>query len=231
VFVPYVEDSADFSTALEISNPGSITANVTVNFVDTGDPNGETSGVSHTRDIPVAVNSGAPIADIVRWALHDTGTAPSGKRGFIVVTTPQAVTAQARLVNRVSLDPSTVAGGGTLVNGFSPLLVRVDAFSPIRPDAIAAAAAGTSASRFAVSNPGSGPATVTLTAINATGSTAGPPFVVTLAPSGQFFSDNLARDMGLPPVFLGSVTIQSTGAVMVYNHRTAADGGATVPVH
>jgi hypothetical protein len=231
VVVPYVEDTADFSTSLEISNPGSSTANVTVKFVDSADPNGETSGVSHTRDIPVSVNSGAPIADIVRWALRDTGTAASGKRGFLVVTTPQAVTAQARLVNRFSLDPSVVDSNTSLVNGFSPLLVRVDPFSPIRPDAIAAAAAGTSSSRFAVSNPGAGSATVTLTAVNATGSAAGLPLVLTLAPSGQFFSDNLARDMGLPPVFLGWVTIQSTSSVVVYNHRVSADGGATIPVH
>jgi hypothetical protein len=231
VVVPYVEDTADFSTSLEISNPGSVTANVTVKFVDSADPNGETSGVAHARDIPVSINSGAPIADIVRWALRDTGTAPSGKRGFLVVTTPQAVTAQARLVNRVSLDPSVADSNTSVVNGFSPLLVRVDPFSPIRPDAIAAAAAGTSSSRFAVSNSGTGSATVTITAVNATGSAAGLPLVLTLAPSGQFFSDNLARDMGLPPIFLGWVTIQSTSSVVIYNHRVAADGGATVPIH
>jgi hypothetical protein len=234
VYVPYVEDTDGFSTSLEIGNPGSTTANVTVKFVETDDTTGETSGLAMTRDIPVAVNYGTPIADIVGWALRSVATTPSGKHGFAIVTTPQKVTAQARIVDAISLDPAVPESDVTVTDGFSPVLVRVDPFAfAVKTDAAAAAAAaGTQQSRFALSNPGSTTATVSLTPYNATGSTAlGTPFVITLAPNGQFFSENLAADLGLPPVFLGSIRIQSNASVLVYNHRRAGQGGSPVPVH
>jgi hypothetical protein len=232
VLVPYVEDTTEFSTALEISNPGSITANVTVHFFDTGDRNGGVPGVESTRDIAVAINSGAPIADIVRWALRSTSTTPSGKRGFIVVTTSQgAVTAQAKLVNMASGDTAVPESNAAISAGFSPVLVRVDQFAFSKVEA-ASATPTTSRSRFALSNPGPTMATVQLIANNATGSPATPvPFVVTIAPHAQYFHDDLALDMGLPPVFLGSVTVQSDVPVLVYNHRMTGDGGSAVPVH
>jgi hypothetical protein len=233
VLVPYVEDTTAFSTSLEISNPGSITANVTVHFFDTGDATGGTSGAESTRDIAVPINSGAPIADIVRWALRSTSTAPSGKRGFIVVTTSQgAVTAQARITDKASGDPTVPESSTAISSGFSPVLVRVDPFA-FAPVGAAAGTPTTSQSRFSLSNPGptgSTMATVTLTASNATGSPAAT-LVVTVAAHGQFFSDDLARDMGLPPVFLGSVTVASDVPVLVYNHRMTGDGGSAVPVH
>jgi hypothetical protein len=232
VLVPYVEDTTEFSTALEISNPGSITANVTVHFFDTGDATGGSSGTESTRDIAVSINSGAPIADIVRWALRSTSTTPTGKRGFIVVTTSQgAVTAQARLVNKISGDSAAPESNAAISSGFSPVLVRIDPFAFAKVDA-AAATPATSQSRFSLSNPGSTMATVQLVANNATGSPAtSVPFVVTLQPHAQFFSANLALDMGLPPVFLGSLSIQSDAPVLVYNHRQIGDGGSVVPVH
>src|SRR5262249_43416576 len=158
-----------FSTALEISNPGPITANATVHFFDTTDASGGTSGVEHTRDLPVSVNAGAPTADIVRWALRDTSGTPSGRHGYVVVTAPQSVVAQARIVDRGSLDVA-VPEGGAVSSGFSPLLIRIDQL-PFAPQG-AAAAGPTSSSRFALSNPGSTPVTVSLTAFNATGSAA-----------------------------------------------------------
>ena len=232
VYVPYVEDTTAFSTALELGNPGPTTANVTVKFVETDDTTGETSGVAMTRDLPVAINYGTPIADVVRWALRSSATTPSGKHGFAIVTTPQKVTAQARIVDAVSLDPAVPESDVTVTDAVSPILVRVDPFAfAVEKDA-AAAAAGTQQSRFALSNPGSTPATVSLTPYNATGSTAlGAPFVVTIAPNGQFLSDNLVADLGLPPVFFGAVRIQSTAPVLVYNHRRAGQGGSPVPVH
>jgi hypothetical protein len=231
VLVPYVEDTTAFSTALEISNPGSITANVTVHFFDTGDATGGTSGAESTRDIAVPVNSGAPIADIVRWALRSTSTAPSGKHGFIVVTTSQgAVTAQARIVDKASGDPTVPESGAAISSGFSPVVVRVDQFAFSAIDA-GASTPTTSRSRFSLSNPGPTPATVQLIVNNATGSPAIPPLTVTVAPNGQYFHDNLALDLGLPPVFLGSVTVQSDVPVLVYNHRMTGDGGSAVPVH
>jgi hypothetical protein len=206
---------------------GSSTPNVTVRFVQTGDASGASSGTEFSRDIPVAVNSPAPIADIVRWTQFSTATTPSGQHGFLVVTTPQAVTAQGRLVDRSSTDPVTV-DGGALLGGFSPLLLRVDQlpFSQINP----AAATPTSASRVALSNPGRAPISVNLTAFNATGSVAGT-LSVTLAPDGQFFTESLGAAMGLPPVFLGWVQIQASSTVLVYNHRRTGTAGATVPVH
>jgi hypothetical protein len=240
-FVSYVEDSTAFSTALELSNPGPTTANVTVRFVQTSDASGASSGAEFSRDIPVAVNSAAPIADIVRWTQFSTATTPAGQHGFLVVTTPQGVTAQGRLVDRSSTDPAMV-DGGALSGGFSPLLIRVDQlpFSQVNPAlasapptelaAAAAAATPTTASRVALANPGSAPITVNLTAFNATGSVAGT-LSVTVAPDGQFFTENLGAAMGLPPVFFGWVQIQASGRVLVYNHRRTGTAGATVPVH
>jgi hypothetical protein len=227
VTVAYVEDTADFATALEISNPGPITANVTVRFVETGDATGGSSGIEHTRDIPVAVNSALPIADIVRWTQHDTSTTPSGKHGFLVVTTPQSVTAQARIVDRSSSDPVIPESATAVSSGFSPLLVRVE---PLPFSKIDAAGTQNSTTRFAIGNPELVPATVTLTAFNATGSVAGT-FTITVAPDGQYFTANLAAAMNLPPVFLGWVTVGSSAPVVVYNHRITGDGGSAVPVH
>jgi hypothetical protein len=227
VVVPYVEDSDAFSTALEISNPGPITANVTVHLIDAADTTGGTPGTESTRDLPVAVNSAQPIADIVRWVRRDTSTAHSGKHGFLVVTTPQGVTAQARIVDNANLDPA-VPDSGAMTSGFSPLLVRVE---PL-PFSDLAASTSNSRSRFALSNPGTAPATVRLLAFNATGSAAtSHPLIVTLSPGGQFFSDNLAADMGLPNVFVGWVAVQSSSPVGVYNHRRTGSVGNTVPIH
>jgi N-acetylneuraminic acid mutarotase len=240
-FVSYVEDSTAFSTALELGNPGPTTANVTVRFVQTSDASGASSGTEFSRDIPVAVNSAAPIADIVRWTQFSTATTPAGQHGFLVVTTPQGVTAQGRLVDRSSTDPATV-DGGALSGGFSPLLIRVDqlpffqvnpAVASAQPTELAAAAAAatpTTASRVALANPGTAPITVNLTAFNATGSVAGT-LSVTVAPDGQFFTENLGAAMGLPPVFFGWVQIQASGRVLVYNHRRTGTAGATIPVH
>lgn len=226
-FVSYVEDTTAFTTALELSNPGPITANVTVRFVQVGDATGASSGTEHARDIPVAVNSASPVADIVRWTQFSTATTPSGQHGFLVVTTPQGVTAQARMIDSSSKDLVTI-DGGALAGGFSPLLIRVDAlpFSPIG----AAAASTATDSRIALANPGTSPVTVNLTAFNATGSVAGS-LSVTVAPDGQYFTENLGAAMGLPPVFLGWVQIQAGGTVLVYNHRRTGTAGATVPVH
>lgn len=225
VYVPYVEDTAEFSTSLEISNPGAITANVTVRFVEASDQDGG-AGIEHSRDIPLAINTGAPIADIVRWAQRDASTTPSGKRGFLVVTSPQGVTAQARIVDKANFDLAVPESSNAMTTGFSSVLVRVE---PL-PFARTEATVSTSASRFAVSNPGTTPTTVQLVAFNATGGSATTPLVVTLAPGGQFFSDNLARDMGLPAVFLGSLAVSSDSPVVVYNHRRTGQSGSAVPV-
>jgi hypothetical protein len=226
-FVSYVEDTTAFSSALELSNPGPITSNVTVRFVQTSDSSGASSGTQFSRDIPVAVNSGSPIADIVRWTQFSTATTPSGQHGFLVVTTPQGVTAQAKLIDKSSTDPATV-DGGAVSGGFSPLLLRIDQL-PFSKLAGAASTPAT-ASRVALSNPGSAPITVNLTAFNATGSVAGT-FSVTVAANGQYFTENLGAAMGLPPVFFGWVQIQASGTVLVYNHRRTGTAGATVPVH
>jgi len=225
-FVSYVEDTTAFSTQLELSNPGPITANVTVRFVQVGDSSGASSGIEHARDLPVAVNSGSPVADIVRWTQFSAATTPSGQHGFLIVTTPQGVTAQARMVDSTSKDPVTV-DGGAMTGGFSPLLIRVDTLPFAQ---LGAAATPATDSRVALSNPGTAPVTVNLTAFNATGSVAGS-LSVTLAPDGQFFTENLGGAMNLPPVFLGWVQLQASDTVLVYNHRRTGTAGATVPVH
>ncbi len=257
VTIPFVEDSTTFSSALELNNPGTIPANVTVRFSDAA------TGVVSSRDLVVAINSAVPIADVIRWALRSTSTTPSGKRGFIVIDTPQAVTAQARLVTRANSDPAIPDQLTALGGAFSPLLLQVSSFSAVAgaatlSDTVAAAAltpaattagkgggggggasgggsgggtSSTPASRFAVSNPSNDPITVEIDALNASGTVAAPPFLITVAPQGQFLTDNLAASIALPPIFLGSVVVHSSTPILIYNHRRSGAVGATVPVH
>jgi N-acetylneuraminic acid mutarotase len=243
VYVPYVEDTTSFATTLLVNNPGGVPANVTVTLVDAEDPTGVSGGTATSRDVLVPINGATSIPDVVRWVLRDTTTAPDGKRGFLVVTTPQTVTAQAKIVDRATLDPAVAQNETSLTSAFSPLLVRVAplpfavtgtaATSAAASATLAATAAttGTTLSRFALSNPGSAPATVELAAVNATGGAPAAPFVVTLAPNGQLFTEDLVAATGLPPLFLGWLTIRSDQPVLIYNQRRSGDTGDVVPVH
>jgi hypothetical protein len=244
VYVPYVEDTTSFATSLLVNDPGTVPANVTVTLVDAEDPTGATGGTASSRDVPLSVNAATSIPDIVRWVLRETTTTPTGKRGFLIVTTPQGVTAQARIVDKVTNDPSTPANETQLASAFSPLLVRVEPLplaglasteaSPLALASLAATASSgssTTFSRFAISNPGSSPATVELAAVNATGGAPVQPLVVTVAPNGQFFTEDAAGAMGLPPVFLGWISVRSDVPVLVYNQRRSGDAGDAVPVH
>ena len=254
--VPYVEDTSTFATNLEINNPGLIPANVTVRFND------GVSAAVVGRDMVVQINSAQPIADVVRWVLGNSGATPSGKHGFIVIDVPQgAVTAQGRIITKSNSDPAVPDQMIPLASAFSPLLVQVSS-TPFAAFSASAAAAATpdgaglivatagltpaaattgksspppsptAASRFAVSNPGDGPAVVEIDALNASGSLATSPLVVTVPGHGQFLTENLgASIVGLPPIFLGSVTIHSSSPVGIYNHRRGGATGATVPVH
>jgi hypothetical protein len=240
VTVPYIEDTAAFSTSLDLSNPGSSTADVTINFID------GTTGVVSSRDLQVEFNSAIPIPDIVRWVLRSTSALPTGQRGFLTIESPQGVTAHGRLIDRANNDPAVTDQLTALDSTFSPLVIRIEPFTGLLAKAASATlgeggvgsgltstAASTAAtvSRFAVSNPNDQPALVEITALNASGSAAGPPYVVTIPAKHQYFTENLLADMGLPVVFLGSVNVRSDSPVLVYNHRRTGDLGATVPVH
>ena len=114
-------------------------------------------------------------------------------------------------------------GAGLLATG--PGLVPAAATS-------AKASSATANSRFALSNPSDGPAVVEIDALNASGSLAASPLMVTVPAHGQFFTENLAAGIvGLPPIFLGSVTIHASTPVAIYNHRRGGATGDTVPVH
>ncbi len=224
VVVPYVEDTATFATNLEINNPGSIPANVTVRFND-----GVTAAVT-SRDLVVQVNSAQPISDVVRWVLGTNGSAPTGKHGFIVIDTPQGVTAQGRIITKANGDPAVPNQMIALDSAFSPLLVQVSStpFAALS----AASSSSTAASRFALSNPSDGSAVVEIDALNASGSLAAPALIVNVPAHGQFFTESLAASIaGLPPIFLGSITIHASTPVAIYNHRRGGATGATVPVH
>ena len=202
--------------------------NVTVRFVETGDSTGGSTGIEHARDLPVSINSDQPIANIVRWAQNDTSTTPSGKHGFLVVTTPQSITAQARITDNSSKDFVVPENSTAISNGFSPLLVRVEPL-PFAQVGMAATVP-VSTTRFALSNPGSTAATVVITAFNTSGSVAAT-LTVNLAAEGQYFTENLGAAMNLPAAFVGWLGVQSSGPVLVYNHRITGDGGSAVPVH
>jgi hypothetical protein len=240
VYIPYVEDTTAFSTSLLVSNPTLVPADVTVTYVDAEDTTGGTSGTASSRDVTVAINADLSIPDIVRWVLRETTTTPSGKHGFLVVTTPQAVTAQAKIVDSVTLDPATPPLDASVTSAFSPFLVRVEPISFVRSAgatadlALASAAGGgttTALSRFALSNPGSTTATVELSAVNASGGSPTEPVVITLPANAQFFTEDLVTAMGLPPLFLGSLIVQSDMPVLVYNQRRSGDTGDVIPVY
>jgi hypothetical protein len=244
VYVPYVEDTTSFATSLLVNDPGTVPANVTVKLVDAEDPTGATGGTASSRDVLVPINAATSIADVVRWTLRQTTTTPTGKRGFLVVTTPQGVTAQARIVDKATSDPSTPSSQAQFTSAFSPLLVHVAplplaALASTEASPLALASIGATAStastttftRFAVSNPGATPATVEIAPFNATGGPPAQPLLVTVAPNGQFFTEDLAGAMGLPPVFLGWVSVRSDVPVLVYNQRRSGDTGDAVPVH
>jgi Kelch motif protein len=240
VYVPYVEDTAAFSTTLLLNNPTLLPADVTVTLVDTEDASGASSGTATSRDVPLPVNAAMSIPNVVRWVLNSTATKPSGKHGFLVVTTPQALTAQAKIVDAVTGDPAVPQNESAIDNAFSPLLIRVEPISfavtapaastPLAAEAAAATTSQTTLSRFALSNPGSIAATVELSAVNASGGAPTPPFSVTLPPNAQLFTEDLVGTMGLPPLFLGWLTVQSDMPVLVYNQRRSGDSGDSVPV-
>lgn len=240
VYVPYVEDTTAFNTTLLLNNPTVFPADLTVTLVDTEDSTGATAGAATSRDVPLPVNAAMSIPNVVRWVLSSTATTPTGKHGFLVVTTPQAVTAQAKIVDAVTSDPSIPQNETSLTSAFSPLLIKVEPISfaltaetqpaSVAGEAAAASASETTLSRFALSNPGSASATVELAAVNASGGTPTAPFTVTLAPNGQLFTEDLAGTMGLPPVFFGWLTVQSNTPVLVYNQRRSGDTGDSVPV-
>jgi hypothetical protein len=241
VTVPFVEDSTTFATVLDLSNPGTSTADVTINFVD------GTTGETASRDLQVETNSAAPIQDVVRWGMRSTSPSPTGKRGFLSIETPQAVTAHGRLIDLANSDPAVTDQMSALGSAFSPLVIRIEPFTGLLARVggsgalgeaetpagapLASGATPTTLSRFAVSNPNDQPATVEIIALNATGSAAGPPLVVTVPARQQYFTENLIAAMGLPTVFLGSVNVRSDAPVLIYNHRRTGDLGATVPVH
>ena len=240
VYVPYVEDTTAFDTTLVLNNPTDLPADVTVTLVDAEDTTGATSGAATSRYVPLPVNAAMSIPNVVRWVLSSTATTPTGKHGFLVITTPQAVTAQAKIVDTVTSDPYTPQNETSLTSAFSPLLIKVEPISfaltaetkstTAAGETAATSASETTLSRFAVSNPGSASTTVELSAVNASGGTPTAPFTVTLAPNGQLFTEDLVGAMGLPPVFLGWLSVQSSAPVLVYNQRRSGDVGDSVPV-
>ncbi len=211
--VGYVEDTDAFSTSLLLNNSGGFTANVTVLLFDVGDPAGGTAGEVSTRDLQVRVNSATSVSDIVRWVLGSSSETPSGKRGFLVITTPQTVTAQVSLVNRATADPANLDSGGAVSNAFTSFVLA-------------------GATRVAITNPGTTLANVDLAAFNPDGSPAGAPARVQVVGRGQFFTEDIAPFLTLPAGFVGSMTVRSNVPVMVLNQeRTPDNRGAIVPVH
>jgi N-acetylneuraminic acid mutarotase len=211
--IGYVEDTDDFSTSLLLNNPGGFTADVTVLFFDVGDPAGGTAGDVSSRDLQVHVNSATSISDIVRWVLRSSSATPTGKRGFLVITSPQTVTAQVSLVNRATADPANLDSGGAASNGFTSFILA-------------------GATRVAITNPGTTLANVDLAAFNPDGSPAGAPTRIQVVGRGQFFTEDIAPFLTLPTGFVGSMTVRSDAPVIVLNQeRTPDNRGAIVPVH
>ncbi len=223
VVLGYVEDGDLFLSHLRLNNTGPITANVTVRFVDVPDPRGETPGTEVTRDIPVRRNSATVIENVIRWVLRSDPGTPAFRRGFLVITSPQAVSGVVSLTNTTSQDPSMAGPASSMGRSFTPMVLRVE---PLAPTQI-----GTTSSRIAISNSGATRANVQLMPFNANGTPARPtPFAVSVVGRGQFFTEDIVTEMGLGPLFFGWMTITSDAPVIVYNQRRNGEGGAAVPV-
>jgi hypothetical protein len=133
------------------------------------------------------------------------------------------VTAQATLINNTTFDPEVPDAPVATLNSFTPLILRFEPF---------AIGAQTTASRVAISNPGSSMARVEITAFNAGGTpTSATPFVVQVAPGGQFFTDDIVTAAGLSSIFVGWMSISADAPVALYNQSRTADTGAAMPVH
>jgi len=211
-----VEDNETYRSKLQVSNTGPVTANVTVRFVDVADQTGGVPGTSTIRDIPISMNSATVIQDVIRWVLRDEAGIPTGKRGFLVITSPQVVTALATATHGASLDPAIANSARLLTSSFTTAVLRFD------PD---------ESSRIAISNAGEGAATVELLPINADGSAALlDPLVVSVVGGGQFFTEDIAGSMGLPTPFFGWVVVKASAPVAIYNQARSSMTGAVMPV-
>ena len=223
LLVAYVEDTAAFRTDLQLNNNGPFTADVAIQFIDVADPTGGTPGVSNGREIQVRVNSATSIANIIRWALGSDSGDPTGKRGFLVISSPQTITALATIVNAANSDPASIDAAAGIVKGFSPLIIRVEPLDP----------APTVSSRVAIANPGTAAANVDLLPFNPNGTPAlAAPVRVKVAGGGQLFTADIVGLLGLPPTFAGSLAVSSDAPVVVFNQELGADNnGAVIPVH
>ncbi len=219
LLVAYVEDTTAFSSNLQLNNNGAFTAVSTVRFIDVADPTGGTPGTSSSRDIAVRVNSATAIPNVIRWALRSDSTEPLGKRGFLEITSPQIITALASIVNNTSFDPAITDTEVTRGSSFTPIIVKLEA------------PAGSS--RVAIANPGSTAANVDLMPFNPAGTPAlDAPVRIPVVGGAQFFTDDIVGFLGLPPIFLGSMTINANVPVLIFNQeRTESNTGFVVPVH
>jgi hypothetical protein len=157
--------------------------------------------------------------------LRDQSGVPSGKRGFIVITSPQVVTAQAEIIQRNSFDPGMTDTTTAMMNSLTPLVLRVEPFGQGASDD----RGGLASSRIAISNPGAAAANVQLVVFNSSGTPAGR-LTVRVVGGGEFFTEDIVGAVGLPPIFQGSMTITSDAPVLVYNQRSSGETGAVVPV-
>jgi hypothetical protein len=210
--VAYVEDTGDFRSDLQLNNNGSSTANVTVTFIDVADPSGVIAGTRSSRDIPVEVNSATMIQDVIRWALGTGGPDPLGKRGFLLISSPQAITVQVSMQDTTSGDPAISDEVVAASNSFTPMIAK--------------------SSRVAIANPGTTPANLDLMPFNANGTPAlFFPLRIRVVAGGQSFTDDIVMRLGLSPTFVGSMTITSDVPVLVFNQARTGNTGAVVPVY
>jgi len=219
--VAHVEDTTEFSSGLQLNNNGPITANVTVTYVDVDDPTGGAPGALYSRDIPVPVNSATAIANVIRWALRSHSADPTGRRGFLLISSGQPVTAQASLVNNVSGDPAWLDATTAAAKSFTLLgAATLDLSISV-------------SSRLVISVPAGPTANVKLMAFNPDGTPAlFDPVTVQVVGGGQFFTDDLAGFLGLPSGFLGSLTLNSNVPVLGLNlERIGSAGGFAAPIH
>jgi len=215
--VAHVEDNEIYRSKLQVSNLAPFSANVTVRFVDIGDPSGGSAGTSTSRDVLVRTNSATITDDVIRWVLRDASGVPSGKRGFLVITSPQLVTALATTTHNGSLDPSITDTATLLTASFTPAVVS------FAPDG---------SSRVAISNSGTTPATVELRPFNRDGTPArAEPFVVEVVAGGQFFTDDIVAAMGLPSEFFGWLVVNANAPVAVSHQRKAGNTGMVMPIY
>ncbi len=200
VFVPMARDDAQYRTNLGVVNLSAAPVTVTVSSFDGA---GVQVG-SRALAAPIPAYGRAQVADVLRFI--EAVTASTGRTASLAVTADGPVSAYTALTDVTTSDASFVLGE-TAARAAARVLVPY------------ASSVGAFRTWLAVRNAGSGPATVTITARDATGAQVGQLTAITVAGGGQYSTDDVLGAMSLAGQ-TATLEVAGTGAQLLVAART-----------